>query len=422
MKIKNSVGTLVVLAVALSVTVTGCSVVSGPNAVDADARVGTMALHFDVPPVMVPVRAGHSAVELIVLRLVPDETGEPIVLELETDGDMASTFVEVGAGTWSVEAELYDSEESLVAVGEGTAVVLPGSITEVNLQIELVNGGLDIDIEWDEAPPLYVADVSHRPIAVEISGVGTYMVSGLSRIGWDIEVIEFPLTPERTIKEPGTVSHPDVALLYLRGTAAEVESLSLWAESSEARNVTVILEGIGGETAYVNLFNAVPVSANTEVLSIEYSDDVHMGGVRVRYDSIELGDYTGLFRDTGSGWTPYPGQLVEIEGVQVYPGYEYGVLQSPAPGEDPAFWLPNVYPGNMAYDWAEYTLDMLAEYGSVERRAMSVIDLDEDANETGRVNIFEVWPAGINVFNPEKPYGETFLIDLYLVGELAEEA
>ncbi len=122
----------------------------------------------------------------------------------------------------------------------------------------------DIDIEWDDAPALLVADVSHRPVEVEITGIGLFDVSGLSRVGWDIEVFEFASSGDRTNKEPGTIVYPGVAMLYLRSSVAEVAALAAWTESPVPQSMTMTLEGIGGERVQVHLYGVLPVSASTK--------------------------------------------------------------------------------------------------------------------------------------------------------------
>jgi hypothetical protein len=52
---------------------------------------------------------------------------------------------------------------------------------------------------------------------------------------------------------------------------------------------------------------------------------------------------------------------------------------------------------------------------------MSVIDFDGNADETGRVNLFEVWPSRFTLFDPEVPYGHSYLFNLTIVTDLVDQ-
>lgn len=413
MNIPRTIRHITLLLLAAALFMGGCA------AVGLVPAQGTMGVTIEFPEIIQPI--GGRPVDVVILHLEAADGGETMELELDVDDDMASAFVDVNPGTWYLNAELYDGRRILIATGYGTAVVLSGVVTKVNLYINLVDGALDIEIDWDSVPPLYAADISHRPVAVEISGCGTFFVSGLSRVGWDFEVFEFPSSNGRTVKEPGELTYPELAMLNLRSSSTEVGLLANWAASPDPRSMTMILEGIGGERVRLNFYEVIPVTANTDVLSVDYSDEVEMAGLRVRFNDIQMAEYTGTFINVRDWGLPEPGQWVEIAGVEAGLGYEVGVLEVPEPGSNPAFWFPSVRGGEQMFDWAKNAVLVIEEFGSIERKDVGIVNVDEYGEEIDRINLHGVWPAGINLFNPEKPYGANFLIDVFVVGESAEQ-
>jgi len=365
------------------------------------------------------VAARGVSVDAVVLLLAKADRSDKLEVQLDIEGNVARGYVELSPGTWNLSAELY-AQKVLVATGEGTAVVLPGGVTEVNLRVSLVNGAIDIEVEWDETPPLSIADISHRPAIVEISSIGTFMISGLSRVGWDVEVIETPSRVGWIDKEPGSVSFPDVAMLRLRSGSEEVASLAAWAAARTPGTMSLTLQGLGGESYRLNLYDVVPVAADTDVFGVEFSSDVEMAGIRVSVGWIEMAGYTETFVELPP--KPEPGQWIEIDGVGADLGYADGVLAVPDVDSSDPLFLPSVRTGWVIFDWAREQLQEIAEYGSVYRRNLSVITMDDHGDETHRINFFEAWPASINLFNPEKPYGESFLIDVLIVCEFIEDA
>jgi len=395
------------------------TLLAGCTAVVPEAALGTMGISFNIPPIDPVV----STVQSVILRIEPAQGGESAEYELDVVDSTASGEIDVAPGSWNLEAEVYGDGEILLASGSGYAVVLPGAITEVNLHLHSVTGGLDIGLDWDDGPPLYVADISYRPVRVEIERLDTFYVHGLSRIGWDIQVIEFPTHDGRTIKEPGVLSYPDLALVGLEGSAGSVEALATWTPEDPPQAMYLILEGLAGEELHLYFYDVVLVDSNTEItLTGPYLDQARMGGVRLRYSHFDLESYVPTYRETDpESIAVFPGQGIEFALNEMRPSYAYGVLDAPLPGENPAFWLPSIYAAEVAYVWGESTLEVLDAYNAVDRQSMSIINYDELGEEIDRDNIHMVWPAGINLFNPEKPYGETFLVDLFIVGEWVED-
>ncbi|MEM6733705.1 MAG: calcium-binding EGF-like domain-containing protein, partial [Myxococcota bacterium] len=66
-----------------------------------------------------------------------------------------------------------------------------------------------------------IGDLSVDPASFEISGIGTYAIGGMSRLGWDFGVIETPVT-NYTHKDAGAFSIPDLVVTELAGTPSQI--------------------------------------------------------------------------------------------------------------------------------------------------------------------------------------------------------
>lgn len=176
------------------------------------------------------------------LSLKPPE-GEPLVVELVVEGDVATGYMELAPGTWDLAADPCAPDNTLVATGQGRAVVLPGNVTEVNLNVSLVNGAIGITVERDA--PRNIADTSYRPAQMEITGIGAFSIAGLSRVGWDIEVIRTPAGDRgRVHTAQGWVDYPDVAMLNPRSSAEQIAALATWAKNGTPMTMTLIQKAL----------------------------------------------------------------------------------------------------------------------------------------------------------------------------------
>lgn len=360
-------------------------------------------------------------VERVLVRFEPAESGDYTELDLAIEGNAATGVIALTPGTWYLAAELYGEGETLVATGEAAAAVLPGAVTQVRLRVSLLNGGIDVEVEWDDRPALYVADISHRPVEVQIGGIGTFAVSGLSRVGWDIQVIEIATGGGRTHKEPGAVTYPDVAMLGLRSSAEEIALLAEWTEDPTPRTLVLRLDGLAAERYRFRLTDTVPVAANRQTFDVEDSEELEMGGIRLSISAIEIYESVPAFRVGGWPPAPRPGQRVQIEMVDADLAYAAGVLDVPDAGTSDPLFLPSARRGDIVHMWAALVLGTIGSTEGIFRTNLAVVDVDEDNVELGRRLFYSAWPASINLFNPEKPYGEDYLIDVLVVCDRVEE-
>jgi hypothetical protein len=261
-------------------------------------------------------------------------------------------------------------------------------------------------------------------VEVEIAGVGTFRANGLSRIGWDIEVIAVPTDAGRTHKESGVLTYTDVAMLGLVGTQSDARALAAWIEDDPTpRDVAVTLQGISGERVLVRLDGAQPMGGEPAVILTE--EGWMVGGVvlgHIQSMSLEEHQIWGIVPPCAA-----PGQDVEIEGVSTAPCYPLGRLVVPAPETSDGLRLPAVRDGQSLYLWASGARDDVEREGCVGcgasgRRNLSVITRDAERREIGRINIFEGWVARFSFFDPEARYGHDFLFTLDVVDDRVEDA
>ena len=278
-----------------------------------------------------------------------------------------------------------------------------------------------------------VADVSSNPIQVVIAGVGTFDIDGLSRIGWSFDIIETPLPGGRTHKELGLVHYPDITMRGLRGSADDVSNLVTWSNAgvggAAPHQITVTLVGLGGESITVNLRGALPISADTTVTADVSGDRMAELVFGLGYGvapGLPLIAKVSYVQPYGGAYPQYPapGQLLQIDGVTwapEEPGWPMGELDIPALDSSDPLYLPNVpRAGLIIFEWMYSVTE-----GYLDPRTCSVIDYNLNGPGSGeiyRVNIFNAFPARLNVFNPLKPYGTTYLLDLLIVDDMVEEA
>lgn len=276
-----------------------------------------------------------------------------------------------------------------------------------------------------------VADVSANPVHVIVDGVGTFDIDGLSYLGWSFDIIETPLTGGRTHKELGLVEYPDVTMRGLRGSAAAVANLVAWCNSGLGggvpRVITVTLVGLGNESITLNLLGTLPLSADTTVTTDAVGDrmaELVFGlgyGVAPDMPLIDMISYSPPYAGAYPQY-PAPGQLVEISGVTtIHPAWPVGELAVPVVGTSDPLFLPNL-PRS-----AEQVFDFMyaKTSGSLMVPVCSVVDYDLNGPINGplyRVNLFNCLPERLDLFNPQKPYGTTYLLDLHLVLDSVEEA
>jgi hypothetical protein len=378
---------------------------------------GTVTVALD----LTPAEDRGFDIDRVTADFVHDESGESVSEVFDIRGTQASAEVELRPGSWSFLVTLFEDDEQ-VGSGQGRFTVFDGFVTQVNVAIDLPTGGVRMTVDWAEDFHGVIADISERPVEVQIEGAGTYHARGLSRIGWDIDVIETPTEDGRTHKEAGLLAYTRVAIL---GLEAESQSQALALAAlingpAGARDVLVSLQGFGGERAVVLLAGAEVLDGDARLTE----NGLVVGGLVLGVDRIELTDHhvLGLIPVC-----PAPGQSLEIEGVTIEPCYAPNVLRVPEPETSDPLRLPAVRDGETLYDWASGFRDDVEEEGcigcgSAFRKSMSVITRDGDRVEIDRINIFENWVSRFTFFDPEARYGRDYLFSLEIVNDKVEEA
>jgi hypothetical protein len=286
-----------------------------------------------------------------------------------------------------------------------------------------------------------VADVSDRPIAVTFpdlmgQGQAEFQIEGLSRVGWDIEVIETPTVDGRTHKEAGLVSYPAITLRGIVGAPADVNQLIAWAgQPTEEQTLQLTLIGLGAEALVVQLNRAQVVSARTttspvgadlklaELVLRPQGTPAAWGSQSYGESGIELVEafppFMGSYQEVAC---PAPGWALEFDGVNAHPCYPMDELRPPAVGSSDPLHIPWARDGNRLMEWMQFTTEAWTSGAPFfDRRAVSVIERDGAGDEVMRINMYEMWPARIDLFDPTRTYGNAYLVNLLIVCDWAQQ-
>lgn len=274
-------------------------------------------------------------------------------------------------------------------------------------------------------PETHVADISDNPIAIEISGVGTYDIHAMGRLAQEFEYTSTPGSGFRMERTPTSWMIHDLVMQDITAQAgSDISDLVSWASSTTSRSATITLDGLGYELLELVMYDVVPVSADTGVTSGSMSELVVSIG--------EIDSTTG-----NSSYTPpleqsIPGNstMIEISGIACISAFlPDNITEAAADTADPIElrkvgknYSPGYGDASGLIDWFQYSSGFFDSYGDIERRAMSQIHFDATVTETDRVNCFETFPALIYYFNPAKDYGTSYLIDLTIATEFCEQA
>jgi hypothetical protein len=239
-------------------------------------------------------------------------------------------------------------------------------------------------------PDTAVADVSAHPIQITVAGIGDFEIYGLSRIGWDFEIVETPIVGGngRTHKDIAQVLWPDITMMEINGSGADITNLVAWAEEGEVatpHDVTVALEGVAGESFTVNLLGARAISADTTVITGSTTDEMTAMVIRLGF-----GVTTGTpLIDRVANTLPHagvypacatPGRAVEIQGVTTVTAtiqdlcWPLDELAMPTVGTSEQIVLNNLRYGEPIYQW----MRSVTQFSGLpfERRSISVIEYD----------------------------------------------
>ena len=184
---------------------------------------GDMSIVTDLTAAL---EAGYEVTSAVV-TLLHLETDTTVTVALDIDGASATGSATLRPGQWQVTVELFEETE-LLGQGVETVTVLSGNVTQVKMRIVLVSGGMEIIVDWGESSTL-IGDVGHLPVEIQIQAVdGTLQIEGLSKIGWEIEVLEIPGEGGQIEKAPGVITTPNVSMLNLTGTDRAITQLTSW--------------------------------------------------------------------------------------------------------------------------------------------------------------------------------------------------
>ena len=275
----------------------------------------------------------------------------------------------------------------------------------------------------------YVLDISDRPVYILMTDFGAFDIHAMSRVGWDIEVIETDIGGGLTHKDPGLILYPHITMRNLRGPHYALEYLAAWMGAADPtpQTITMTLVGLGGEEMVLELYNVRPVGGDPTLtpedgywsimseLIVEFGPDAIPG----RYVGVGVPSYT---YPQGGNYPvcALPGHQLEIEGWQVTSCWPLDTVELPPEDTSEPIYLPNNRDGGTLFDWMEQTTDEWVRAAVVSRRCMSVIERDPRDNEIYRMNFFEAWPERIHLFNPLKPYGYSNLVDVLVTNDWNE--
>ena len=272
----------------------------------------------------------------------------------------------------------------------------------------------------------YVADVSGRPIRLEIGGVGVYWVHGMGRLAAEITYTSVPgyKYPSIIARSEHYVSGWQVNDLVMRGispdTDSELGALFDWATMSLAVESVITLNGVDIENLTLALYDVMPISADTSIVG------GRMAELTVSVAKIEVLSYTPPPESVG----PSDSTLLEIEGIvqTVFPR-PTDIVEAAA-GTADSIILRSI--GNVGglggqsnpiqySDWFWNSVEYFDAGFGLDRRALSQIDINEGGGEPERVICFETFPASLYYFNPLDEYGATHLLELEIATEWCEQ-
>ncbi len=270
-------------------------------------------------------------------------------------------------------------------------------------------------------PTVYVADVTDRPIQIEISGVGTYDIHGMGRLAVEFNYTTMagapPFLADNT--PTGWLIHDLVMRNITAQPGSDIQDLAAWSQTITAQSAVITLDGLGAELLALAMVDVVPVSADPTV-SVGSMAELVVSIAGPEHPTP--GTYTPPFQ------TGFPGNstLMEVEGVSNGPALLPPDITEAADGTADSIELRKIgrqssFSAEAYMEWMEDAIRDFGAFGDIARRALSQIHLDASAQEIDRVNCFETFPSLLYYFNPAKTYGTSFLIDVLIPTELCEQ-
>jgi EGF domain-containing protein len=273
-------------------------------------------------------------------------------------------------------------------------------------------------------PDAYLADLTHRPVTIEIGNIGIFQVRYLSRVGIDVEVIEHPSTPGNSHKEPGLVSYPDITMGELVTSDQEdANMLAAWIDEGLASNpmgMRIELEGLDGEQLVLIMHDGIKPVAGDSTITVEGDNYVVASITLANYTAPPYGIVAYSYEEPVYPGCPQPGWRIEIEGVTNNSCWTLDGIIIPTLDSSESVFIESARNPNFLNDWMYVFMQNWIEDEYFERRAMALIEMDAWNDEVWRMNVFECWPAQFNYFNPTKDYGNSYLIDMLVVNDWNE--
>ncbi|MBW2254823.1 MAG: Ig-like domain-containing protein [Deltaproteobacteria bacterium] len=303
-------------------------------------------------------------------------------------------------------------------------------------------------------PKFFIADVSHRPILVEVSGVGSARIEGLGQISSELHFETIPVS-ETSVSHSLTGHHiNDVTMTGVRGlSAADDDALAAWSSLGPPTSVFVHLEGLDGERLLVEL-----VFSDVESASIDFDlcddscgtanggtcDDGLSGSDNATCDAgtdctdcgarssgmselvLSVNDLAHSY--TAAVQTPVPGNSIRVEygGAAENTFLPEDIVEGEIGATSPILLSkithresgtePDPYLDAMENSIQEFTVQ-----GWVTRTSISQVYLDSELWQYDWVNCFETFPSKTYYFNPAKTYGSSPLIDVEFQVEYCEQ-
>lgn len=255
---------------------------------------------------------------------------------------------------------------------------------------------------------------------LEVEGLGSVDVGGLSRVGMAFDITTYPNGGGGDRKFPGLLRVPNITFRNLTGTSTAISALALWASSANpvVRSAILTLRGVGPELLSLRLVTVVPVSHGT-ASGNTYSELV------VSVASLSEQDWVGADWD----WPcPLGGWEMEVAGIAGPPPTHNFACGLAATLPQPAYYrgpwtasldepihLKALPGGRYVLNWMKATQMLAISDGVADERDVSIIHKDAADMEQSRINGYRVWPASMTFFNPTRPYGESPLVDVTLV-------
>ncbi len=298
--------------------------------------------------------------------------------------------------------------------------------TQGSYECECTRFGVEVDGACLN-PATVVADVSDRPIKIEIASAGTFWVAGMGRVAAEMTYVSALGTtgsglPRLEHTPTGWLVHDIVLRGISPADGSSLVDLLTLLDSGNYLDASIHLDGLGQEWMRLNVFGLEVVREDRTVTSGSMAELV------LSATDFDVADYDLPYE---TSFAPDNIEL-EIAGVGSYSMPITHLAQAAIDSSDTLVMrsvgligLRNHFDSPASAmtlaEWLESNTRFFDEFGDFERRTTSQVYFDVQANEILRVNCFETFPSEIYFFNPAKPYGETYLFDAVIPTEYCEE-